>query len=117
MCRRIKGKVSKTLPKMVAAISVLLAGANPLLHAAAANGQVDFNRDVRRVLSENCFKCHGPDPKERKGGGKKGGLRIDTVEGSRVDLGGYAAIVPGHPEKSELIHRITTKDLDDKMTP
>src|SRR5882672_6772279 len=117
MCRRMKGKGSNTLLKMVAAISALVAGANPLVQAAAATAQVDFNRDVRRVLSENCFKCHGPDPKERKGAKKLGGLRLDTTDGARVDLGGYAAIVPGHPEKSELIHRITTNDSDDKMPP
>src|SRR5262249_35216256 len=89
----------------------------PTFAASSSGSQVDFNRDVRRVLSENCFKCHGPATKERKGAKKIGGLRLDTSDGARADLGGYSAIVPGHPEKSELIHRITTKDPDDQMPP
>src|SRR6185436_3576274 len=80
-----------------------------------ASESVDFNRDIRRILSDNCFKCHGPDGKERKGGKK--GLRLDTPEGAQVDLGGYRAIVPGQPDKSELVKRITTEDPDDKMPP
>ncbi len=95
---------------------MLLSG---LLFLAGPAGQageaVDFNRDIRHLLSENCFKCHGPDAKERKGG--KDGLRLDTLEGAEVDLGGYRAIVPGQPGKSELLKRITTDNLDDKMPP
>jgi len=84
--------------------------------AASKAGALDFNRDVKRILSENCFNCHGPDAKESKGGRKT--LRLDSPEGARAALGsGHAAIVPGHPDKSELIHRITTADLDDKMPP
>jgi hypothetical protein len=78
---------------------------------------VDFNRDVRRILSDNCFKCHGPDAKERKGGKKGVGLRLDVPEGAFADLTGHSAIVPRHPEKSELVRRITTDDPDDKMPP
>ena len=82
-----------------------------------AGDQVDFNRDVRRILSDNCFKCHGPDAKERKGGKKGVGLRLDVPEGAFADLSGHSAIVPRHPEKSELVRRITTDDPDDKMPP
>src|SRR5262245_38222351 len=85
--------------------------------AAAAGGTVDFNRDIRRILSDNCFKCHGPDAKERKGGKKGEGLRLDTAEGAQANLGDYKPIVPGHPEKSEVVRRITTDDPDDKMPP
>src|SRR5687767_6941719 len=76
---------------------------------------VQLNQDVRRILSDNCFKCHGPDPAERKG--TKGGLRLDLREGATEDREGHPAIVPGKPEKSELVRRITTSDLDDKMPP
>src|SRR5262245_64956610 len=84
---------------------------------AQAADQIDFNRDVRRILSENCFKCHGPDASERKGGKKGKGLRLDTPDGALADLGGYSAIVPRQPEKSEVIRRIITDDPDDKMPP
>src|SRR5881409_925855 len=77
--------------------AVLLASSGLTVSSARAGEAVDFNRDIRRVLSDNCFKCHGPDARERKGG-KHGGLRLDTREGAMADLGGYAAIVPGHPE-------------------
>jgi len=81
----------------------------------ATTGQVVFNRDVRRILSENCLRCHGFDPKERKGG--KDGLRLDTFEGATADTGGKRAIVPGSAERSEVYRRIVTSDEDDVMPP
>jgi mono/diheme cytochrome c family protein len=81
----------------------------------AAADKVDFNRDIRQLLSNNCFRCHGPDEKERKGGSD--GLRLDTAAGATTDLGGHAAIVPGKPEASELIKRITSTDPDLVMPP
>src|SRR5262249_5562940 len=84
--------------------------------AALADATVDFNRDLRSMISETCCKCHGPDAKERPSGRKV--LRLDLPESARADLGnGRHAIVPGQPERSELIRRITTTDLDDKMPP
>ncbi|MCM2372251.1 DUF1553 domain-containing protein [Aporhodopirellula aestuarii] len=77
-----------------------------------ADEAVDFNRDIRPLLSGNCLICHGPDEEERAAG-----LRLDTEEGSREDLGGYAAIVPGAPEDSELLERLTTDDEDLRMPP
>ena len=78
----------------------------------------DFQREIRPILSNTCFKCHGPDGEERKGGKEgSGGLRLDTEEGSRADLGGSAAVVPGQPERSELVARISTADKDDLMPP
>ncbi|MDF1849209.1 MAG: PSD1 and planctomycete cytochrome C domain-containing protein [Verrucomicrobiales bacterium] len=73
---------------------------------------VDFNREIRPILSDKCFFCHGPDSHERKAD-----LRLDTAEGAFADLGGYAAIVPGDLEKSELIVRILSQDPDDLMPP
>ena len=97
---------------MIARITALLLTAA----AAVVRGETpDFNRDIRPILSNNCFQCHGPDEKERKGG--EHGLRLDTAEGAAADLGGYPAIVPGKPEKSELVRRITTDDKDDHMPP
>lgn len=73
---------------------------------------IDFSRDVRPVLSDNCFACHGFDESSRESG-----LRLDTREGATVDLGGYAAIVPGKPDESELIARISSDDDDELMPP
>ncbi len=76
----------------------------------------DFNRDIRPILSNHCFQCHGPDEETRKGG--QDGLRLDTLEGARADLGGGAfAIVPGQPEKSELLARLVTTEEDEVMPP
>ena len=86
-----------------------------LLSLVQAEDSIQFNRDIRPILSENCFECHGPDQDQRKGG--LDGLRLDTVEGATEDLGGSAAIVPGDPTASLLISRIKTHDLDDTMPP
>jgi Protein of unknown function (DUF1553)/Protein of unknown function (DUF1549)/Planctomycete cytochrome C/Concanavalin A-like lectin/glucanases superfamily len=83
----------------------------PLAHAQAPR-PIQFNRDVRPILSDACFQCHGPDKAKRKAG-----LRFDTEEGSRVDLGGYFAIVAGKPQESELVKRITAADKSKRMPP
>jgi hypothetical protein len=80
--------------------------------AALAAEPVDFNRDVRPLLSKHCLVCHGPDEAERAAD-----LRLDTQAGSREDLGGYAAIVPGDAGGSELIKRLTSEDEDLRMPP
>ena len=79
---------------------------------AGAESAPAFNRDVRSILSDNCFQCHGPDDKKRDSD-----LRLDTYEGATADLGGYAAIVPGQPDKSELLKRIQSHDPDERMPP
>lgn len=100
---------------MRAAWVVALLGAGVAWSARAAE-PVEFNRDIRPILSNACFKCHGPDPAERQGGGE-GGLRLDDETGALADLGGYAAVVRGQPDDSELIQRITTDDADLVMPP
>lgn len=86
--------------------------------AVDAAADLDFNRDVRPILSQNCFFCHGPDAEERKGGRRNsGGLRLDTAAGQQEDLGGYAAVKPGDPGASEMIRRLVTTDPDDLMPP
>lgn len=79
---------------------------------ASGEEKIDFNRDVRPILSGKCFACHGPDEAERGGD-----VRLDTEAGSRHDMGGYSAVVPGDPEASELIFRVTTDDDIDIMPP
>jgi len=74
----------------------------------AKNGasHLDFNKDVQPVLASNCFSCHGPDPAARKAG-----LRLDLAETAFKKRPGHRdAIVPGHPEQSELIARIESTD-------
>src|SRR3954453_5278026 len=80
--------------------------------SAAVPAKIRFNRDVRPILSGNCFYCHGPDPKHREAD-----LRLDNREGATADLGGYAAIVPGKPEESTLSKRVPSKDPDEHMPP
>jgi hypothetical protein len=84
-------------------------GAQSALQAPAP---LDFDREVRPILSENCFKCHGPDASQRKAD-----LRLDTKEGAFGPAGEGRAIVPGRPEESELYRRITALDPDDVMPP
>ena len=73
---------------------------------------MDFDREIRPILSEHCYACHGPDQKARKAD-----LRLDRKEDAFRDRGGYAAIVPGKVEESELIARITSGDPDEMMPP
>jgi hypothetical protein len=104
--------ISRSLP-IIFGVAWLLGHAVPA--AAQAARPVDFNRDIRPILSNNCFQCHGPDAAQRKGG--TNGLRLDTADGLIVDLGGYAAVVPGKPDESELITRVTSDDPTEKMPP
>ena len=80
--------------------------------AAATPRKVDFNRDIRSILSNRCFTCHGPDDTERQAD-----LRLDNHAGATASLGDYAAIVPGRPEASELLKRVSNSDPDLIMPP
>src|SRR3954447_6539896 len=73
-----------------------------------AQGKIDFNRDIRPILSDKCFACHGPDTSKLKGK-----LRLD-VRDAAVKRG---AVVPGKPDESELVHRIFAKEPGDAMPP
>jgi mono/diheme cytochrome c family protein len=83
--------------------------------AAVAEEPLDFNRDIRPILSNNCFLCHGPDEAERQGSGD--GLRLDLEAEAKRLVDGTAAIVPGKPEASELVRRITSDDEFEVMPP
>lgn len=74
---------------------------------------VNFNRDIRPILSNHCFRCHGPDSETRESG-----LRLDRVESATSELdSGDTAIVPGDPEASQLIARLRTDDEGLRMPP
>jgi mono/diheme cytochrome c family protein len=78
----------------------------------SAQELIDFNTQIRPILSSNCFACHGPDESERAAD-----LRLDHAEGAIRDLGGYSAIVPGNAEASELMKRVVSEDEDLHMPP
>ena len=91
--------------KMLQAVALLFA-----LSISVYAREVDFNREVRPILSDKCFRCHGPDKKHRKAK-----LRLD-LEASAKDPK-KKAVVPGNTKDSELVYRITTDDEDDLMPP
>ena len=79
--------------------------------AVCAAEPLMFNRDIRPILSDNCFECHGPAK-------QKGGLRLDMLEVATQPVkSGSIAIVPGKPEASEALLRIFATDPDDQMPP
>ncbi|MCH8921609.1 MAG: PSD1 domain-containing protein [Planctomycetes bacterium] len=81
--------------------------------AAEPEGKIDFNRQIRSILAENCFKCHGPDAKK-----VEGGLQLNAREPALAELdSGEFAIVPGKPKQSALVARINSDDPDERMPP
>jgi Protein of unknown function (DUF1553)/Protein of unknown function (DUF1549)/Planctomycete cytochrome C len=81
--------------------------------ALAQERKIDFDRQIRPILSDNCFACHGPDPEQRKAK-----LRLDNFDGATAKLrrSGHA-IVPGNPEKSGILERIASDDPSEVMPP
>ena len=76
---------------------------------------ISYNTHIRPILSDKCFKCHGPDADKRKSG-----YRLDTEEGAFAalkDLKDKYGIVAGHPEKSDVFLRITSTDPDYMIPP
>src|SRR5690348_12873413 len=76
--------------------------------AEPGDQRVDFNRDIRPMLSDVCFQCHGPDKNRRKAD-----LRFDLKDEFYKDRGGYTMVVPGKLDQSELYARLT--DTDEKQ--
>ena len=90
---------------------IVLAGSPPSA-AQTPEHVLAFNRDIRPILADKCFACHGQDAKKREAD-----LRLDTFEGATADLGGGQAIAPGDLANSELWHRINSTDEDEVMPP
>jgi mono/diheme cytochrome c family protein len=79
---------------------------------AAPAGKLEFNRDIRPILSENCFQCHGQDSAHREGK-----LRLDERENATLPRRNHVVIAPGKPDNSELIFRILSTDEEEQMPP
>ncbi|MCC7424427.1 MAG: PSD1 domain-containing protein [Planctomycetaceae bacterium] len=93
-----------------AVLTISDSGLSPLV--AADEERIDFNRDVRPILSNHCFQCHGFDAKQRKAD-----LRLDTAEGALADRGGTFAVKPKDLAGSELWARISSNDAGTVMPP
>ncbi|MCB1228662.1 MAG: PSD1 domain-containing protein [Verrucomicrobiae bacterium] len=92
--------------------AILLATATGVLTVRAAEDTVDFSHEIRPILSDRCFKCHGFDDETREAD-----LGLHTFDFATEDLGGYQAIKPGDPDASEIIVRMMSDDPDDVMPP
>ena len=81
-------------------------------HEAETQATLNYNLDIRPILSDNCYACHGPDAKTRQAD-----LRLDTKEGAFSEPSGYPVLVPGEPDESELYLRIMSEDETYRMPP
>ena len=86
-------------------------GFTALVFCRSVSG-VNFDQDIRPILSDNCFQCHGPDAAQREAE-----LRLDTKSGLFGDLDDYKVVAPGDLEKSELVYRIAHEDPEERMPP
>ena len=83
------------------------------LAAPKAPACIDYNHDVRPILSDRCYSCHGPDEGQRKTA-----MRLDHADGAFAELsGGGRPIVPGNPEESAVLHRVLSDDPARRMPP
>jgi len=81
--------------------------------AMSAEGTIDYSRDIRPILADRCYGCHGPNEE-----GRESGLRLDVRESALAEAdSGKRAIVPGKPRASEMIRRILAEDADERMPP
>jgi hypothetical protein len=110
-------ELPKPMVRLAAWVMLLLGiiglGAIAVEPASQATGTVRFNRDIRPIISDKCYTCHGPDAASRKSR-----LRLDSEAGAKAELsGGRRAIIPGDPDRSELIRRINHTDPLLRMPP
>jgi hypothetical protein len=106
----MRGSLGAILFYLAVWLAPVVYGQQP--ETAALSETIEFNRDIRPILSDKCFQCHGPDRNKREAD-----LRLDTEDGlhGRGDKPG--TIVAGQPDKSELFHRVVTTDADLHMPP
>lgn len=106
--------VSNRVVRLATGAALVLASAGQALILAADGipARIEFNRDVRPILADKCFTCHGPDATKREAE-----LRLDQRDSALADHGGSRAITPGKPGESEILLRIESKDADERMPP
>ena len=97
---------------MLVCLAVLGISLAPAEHHETEEASIDYNLDIRPILADNCYACHGPDANARQAN-----LRIDTKAGAFSEPSGYPVIVPGKPEESELHLRIISNDDTYRMPP
>ena len=100
---------SRWIPWWLASVAV---ASQAFAQAEIDPPKVDFNRQIRPILSESCYQCHGPDVNKRKAD-----LRLDQRDGLFRSADGTTIVVPGKPEESELLARITADDPELRMPP
>ncbi|MBG87058.1 MAG: hypothetical protein CMO80_09190 [Verrucomicrobiales bacterium] len=93
-------------------ISILFVIATLGLCPADAPAAVEFNRDIRPILADNCFECHGPDA-----GSRKAGLRLDLKDGLFSSVKEGKTVAPGRPDESRIYQRMSSTDADERMPP
>lgn len=112
MNERKKHRIIKTLILICAALAAIAHSADRAV-AADDKTTVSFNRDIRPIFSDTCFRCHGPDKNARKAG-----LRLDIRdEATKKTKSGVIPIVPGKPEESEIVRRVFSNDEYEMMPP
>ena len=114
MSRMTSGRVVVANGLMLLSGLIAVTLAEPICGAEpTVVGKVSFDRDVRPILSNHCWKCHGPDAKERKAD-----LRLDQLDSATQPAeSGKIAVVPNKPGASELLRRIHASDADEQMPP
>ena len=106
------GHIRPIMPRWPHALRQILPFLAAVSAAAGQGARLEFNRDIRPILSESCFQCHGQDPAKREAK-----LRLDERESATLARDGIAAIVPGRPDDSELMRRVLSKDTSEQMPP
>src|SRR5262249_34660225 len=112
MTYSITGVVFRVRSLSTLLVASLLAAATVARADSPSAARVEFNRDIRPILSDTCFACHGPDKAKRKAD-----LRLDREDDAFADRGGYGLFVPGKLDLSALYKRITATDPAEHMPP